>query len=146
MSGASDLVSDDEVRIACVLAPYPRRLSAHAAAASLADRDYKVPIPPHSALVLCDNDDRGLSSRLMLSCPFSTSLCSTSTCPAGLWPWSISSWVGFISICFFFSSFFTLPEKASGKDSEDMQTGMQKHSCLHGLFVSLLGWIWPVPA
>jgi hypothetical protein len=55
--GASNPVSDDEVYIPCLHVPPPRRPSAHAAAASLADSDDVVPIPrfsPCSALTYID--------------------------------------------------------------------------------------------
>jgi hypothetical protein len=63
---ASDLVSDDEVPIPFLHVPSPSQPSAHAAAASLADRDYEVHIPripPRCALVSCDNDDEVLIPR-----------------------------------------------------------------------------------
>jgi hypothetical protein len=76
VSGASDLVSDDEVPIPRLYVPFPQQLSDHAVAASLADSCAEVPfprLPPRITLAACDSDKEVLIPLPMLFCLPSTS-------------------------------------------------------------------------
>jgi hypothetical protein len=73
MPGASDLVSDDEVPIACLYILFSQRLCDQAAATSLADRADEAPMPrllPLFALVVSDSDHEVLFSCPACSRPF----------------------------------------------------------------------------
>jgi hypothetical protein len=45
VSGGSDMVSDDEVPVLCMYAPFPLAISCYGGATSLSDSADKVPIP-----------------------------------------------------------------------------------------------------
>jgi hypothetical protein len=91
-----------------VYRPCPPRDLLNAAATLLADSDDEVPIPgfpPRSALVLCYSDDEVLILSVA-ACAFLSvlqfpSLCSPWSCPVGLWPRPMPSWIWLMSICFF---------------------------------------------